>query len=76
MKIGVLGLGLIGGSIFKILSAQGFDVTGVSASQTGENITSDWNVLKFCDVVFVCTAMNKCIDALDKLEEICLQIQL
>ena len=70
MKIGVLGLGLIGGSIFKNLSAQGFDVTGVSASQTGENITSDWNVLKFCDVVFVCTAMNKCIEALDKLEEI------
>lgn len=70
MKIGVLGLGLIGGSIFKNLTEQEFDVVGISASQQGENITSDWDVLKSCDVVFVCCAMNKCLETLDKLEEI------
>ena len=70
MKIGVLGLGLIGGSIFKNLIGQGFDVVGVSASQNGENITSDWSILKSCEIVFVCTPMNKCLETLDKLEEI------
>ena len=70
MKIGILGLGLIGGSIFKNLKEQGLDVVGVSASQRGEYITSDRSVLKSCDVVFVCTAMNKCLEALDNLEEI------
>ncbi|MBO7671889.1 prephenate dehydrogenase/arogenate dehydrogenase family protein [bacterium] len=70
MKIGVIGLGLIGGSIFKNLKEQGFDVIGISKSQSGENITSDWNDLKSCNVVFVCTPMNKCLAALDKLEEI------
>ena len=70
MRIGILGLGLIGGSIFKNLKGQEFDVVGVSASQSGENITSDLAVLKTCDVVFVCTAMNKCLETLDKLDEI------
>lgn len=70
MKIGVIGLGLIGGSIFKSLTAQGFDVVGISASQKGEHITSDWSVLKSCGVVFVCTAMNKCLETLDRLEGI------
>lgn len=70
MKIGILGLGLIGGSIFKNLKSQGFDVIGILASQNGENITSDWNELKTCEVVFVCTPMNKCLETLDKLEEI------
>jgi len=70
MKIGVLGLGLIGGSIFKNLSGQGFDVIGISSSQAGKNITSDWSELKSCEVVFVCTPMNSCLETLDKLEEI------
>ena len=34
MKIGVVGLGLIGGSIFKSLKALSYDVIGVSNSQT------------------------------------------
>lgn len=70
MKIGILGLGLIGGSIFKKLQEQGYNVVGVSASQQGENITSDWSVLTTCNVVFVCTPMNKCLEALDKLDNI------
>lgn len=70
MKIGVLGLGLIGGSIFKKLRELGFDVIGISASQNGEGIFGDINRLSECDLVFVCTAMNKCLETLDKLENI------
>ena len=55
MKIGVIGLGLIGGSIFKRLIQDGFDVVGISQSQIGENIFKDFSILTSCDVVFVCT---------------------
>ena len=70
MKIGVIGLGLIGGSIFKDLKKSGYDVIGISQSQSGEHIYKDYSLLKECDVVFVCTAMNKTLEVLDKLEEI------
>lgn len=69
-KIGILGLGLIGGSIFKKLRELGLDVIGISASQSGEGIFSDPKHLSNCDLVFVCTAMNKCLEALDNLETI------
>lgn len=69
-KIGVLGLGLIGGSIFKKLLELKFDVIGISASQKGEGIFADINRLAECELVFVCTAMNKCLENLDKLETI------
>lgn len=70
MKIGVAGLGLIGGSIFKDLKALGYDVIGVSKSQKGENIYDNYEVLKTCNLVFVCSAMNKTLEILDKLEDI------
>lgn len=70
MKIGVLGLGLIGGSIFKGLQGK-YDLIGVSRSVKGiENISCEMATLKACDVVFVCTPMNKTIETLDKLEDI------
>ncbi len=68
MKIGVIGLGLIGGSIFKDLKKLGYDVVGVSNSQSGENIYKDYEILKTCDLIFVCSAMNKTLEILDKLE--------
>lgn len=68
MKVGVVGLGLIGGSIFKKLIEEGFDVVGVSKSQDGENIFKNYDVLKDCDIVFVCSAMNKTMAILDELE--------
>lgn len=70
MKIGIIGLGLIGGSIFKDLVKLGYDVIAVSNSQNGKNIYKEYNVLKNCDIVFVCSAMNKTLSILDKLEEI------
>ena len=69
MKIGVIGLGLIGGSIFKDLTGLGYDVVGVSQSQFGANIYKDYNVLKDCELVFVCSAMNKTLAVLDELEK-------
>ena len=71
-KIGVVGLGLIGGSIFKSLTALGYDVCAVSNSMQGilPNISADSNTLKDCEVVFVCTAMNKALEVLDTLEHI------
>lgn len=71
MKIGVVGLGLIGGSIFKALENLKYDVVGISNSQKSlqENISEDYNKLKDCNIVFVATPMNKTLDILQKLEE-------
>ena len=70
--IGVVGLGLIGGSIFKSLTSLGYDVCAVSNSMQGilPNISADYNSLKDCKVVFVCSAMNKALDVLDTLEHV------
>ena len=73
-KIGVVGLGLIGGSIFKTLTTLGYEVCAVSNSMQGilPNITADYNTLKDCEIVFVCTAMNKTLTVLDTLEKVLL----
>ena len=69
-KIGVVGLGLIGGSIFKDLQKSGYDVIGISKSQGGkvEDIYSDYSYLKDRELVFVCKEMNKTLAILDELE--------
>lgn len=69
MKIGIVGLGLIGGSIFKNLNKK-YEVVAVSKSQSGEKIFDNYDVLKDCDIVFVCAAMNKTLEILDKLEKV------
>ena len=68
MKIGIIGLGLIGGSLFKDLRLK-YDVIAVSNSQNGENIYKTYDALKDCDIVFVCTPMNKTLSVLDELEK-------
>lgn len=69
-KIGIVGLGLIGGSIFKSLTALGYDVTAVSNSMKGilPNISDDYDILKDREIVFVCTPMNKTLRVLEVLE--------
>ena len=69
-KIGIIGLGLIGGSIFKDLIGFGYEVKAVSNSQTGENIYKSYESLKDCEIIFVCTPMNKTLKVLDELEKI------
>lgn len=78
LKIGVVGLGLIGGSIFKALCAINCDPFAVSSSnqtikkakQYSQNVSKSLTNLKDCDVIFVCTPMNKTVDFLDKLDKI------
>ena len=71
MKIGVIGLGLIGGSIFKELRSLGkYELIGVSSSVTGACISNDYNTLKDCDLVFVCSPMNATLEVLEKLDNI------
>ena len=71
MKIGVIGLGLIGGSIFKnLLESKKHDIIGISRSVNEFNVSKDYNNLKDCDVVFVCTPMNVTLEILDKLESV------
>lgn len=77
MKIGIIGLGLIGGSVFKALSKSGkhefYLVTGnketVKKTEKCCKIAgSDYNILKECEIVFVCTPMKNMNETLDKLE--------
>ena len=69
MKIGVVGLGLIGGSIFKALRGKTeYDLIGVSSSVKEENVSNNYETLKDCDLVFVCTPMNVTLEILDKLD--------
>lgn len=67
MKIGVVGLGLIGGSIFKRAGIK-YEVVGISRSVKETNVSNDYSTLTGCDIVFVCTPMNKTLEFLDKLE--------
>ncbi len=69
MRIGVVGLGLIGGSIFKNLrEAKKHDLIGISGSVHEFNVSNDYGNLRECDLVFVCTPMNKTPEILQKLE--------
>ena len=69
MKIGVIGLGLIGGSIFKCGSKK-HEMVGVSRTVQKKGVSNDYSTLKECDIVFVCTPMNKTLEVLDKLESV------
>lgn len=67
MKIGIIGLGLIGGSIFKKLKDE-YEVVGISRSVNEFGIDNNYTRLKDCDLIFVCTPMNKTLEILEKLE--------
>ena len=72
MRIAVVGLGLIGGSIFKKISLLNeYEIIGISSSVHGvDNVYQDYNKLTDCDLVFVCSPMNKTLEVLDKLNNI------
>ncbi len=74
MKIGVIGLGLIGGSILKCLS-KSHEMFGVSASSVDEaslyaKTSTRFDILSSCDVVFVCRPMNKINETLQALNNV------
>lgn len=78
MKIGIIALGLIGGSILKSLSDKDLEITVISqnketlekAKKCSKSVSSDINEVKNCDVIFVCTPINKTLETLDKLENV------
>lgn len=76
MKIGIYGLGLIGGSLLKALhgyekiAVTSSDKTIEAAKPYATEITKDPGRLKDCNIIFVCVPMNKTIEVLDKLEDI------
>lgn len=76
LKIGVIGLGLIGGSILKALHKKGYNVTGISKSSHKEACefcsysSPDISDVKNCNVVFVCSKMRDTVETLDILQNI------
>lgn len=78
MNIGIVSLGLIGGSILKRLSQTEHKIYAYTRNQkTIEEaitytpyISSEISILKDCDVVFVASPINKTLEILDKLEDV------
>lgn len=78
MKIGIVSLGLIGGSLFKCLTRTQHEIYAVTrndetikkAKKYTQNVSNDINLLSDCEVVFCATPINKTIEMLDKLENV------
>ena len=78
MNIGIVSLGLIGGSILKRLSRTEHKIYASTRNQkTIEEavtytpyISSDLDILKDCDIVFVASPINKTVEILDELEKV------
>ncbi len=78
MKIGIISLGLIGGSLLKALSETDNTIYTVTrnkdtvekARKYTKNSSDDIESLKDCEIIFVASPINKTLDILDKLENI------
>ena len=78
MKIGIVSLGLIGGSLFKKLSKTEHEIFAVTrneetikkAKKYSINVSNDYETLKACQIVFVATPINKTLEVLDILEDV------
>ena len=78
MIIGIISLGLIGGSILKALSDKGYTIKTVTrnketiekAKQYTAYVSDNYETIKNCDIVFVASPINKTIEVLDKLESL------
>ncbi len=79
LKVGITGLGLIGGSLYKNLVANGFQniVAHTSNPKTQVSVENDGNiasdsieVLSDCDLIFVCSPISKTLNMVKKAFEI------
>ncbi len=76
MKIGVVSLGLIGGSLLKALHFNGFQTVGITQNKTtlenaqkySDFCSKDISLLKDCNIVFVCAPIANTLKILDELE--------
>ena len=77
MKIGIIGLGLIGGSLAIDLRSQSHYLLGVSRQEATCNIavtkgivdraSTDLSILKEAEIIFICTPIDKIVTTLKKL---------
>ncbi len=72
MKIGIISLGLIGGSLALRLIEQGFDVYAFTTNKNlilknGKAFTN-YEKLKECNIVFICSPLNKILDILKEIQ--------
>lgn len=78
MKTGIISLGLIGGSLLKVLCAKGIETVAVTRNKDSIEkaktytpfVSDDINTLSGCDIIFVCSPMSKTLEILDKLETV------
>lgn len=75
MKIGIIGLGLIGGSILKALQNKGHELFAVSkssfkAAQTLATTGNNFDLMRGCEVIFVCPKISETLLILDALKGI------
>lgn len=76
-KVGIIGLGLIGASILKALAKKKeyelFCYSNSSfkkALKYTKNASNDINIVKPCDIIFVCCEVSKTLSTLKKLDKI------
>lgn len=77
MKIGIVGLGLIGGSLGLDLKAQGQEIIGVSRKTStcdiavtrgiADKASTDLSILRAAEIVVICTPIDKIADTLQQL---------
>lgn len=77
IKVGIIGLGLIGASILKGLSKDNnYEIFCYSnssfkkAKKYTKNSSDDINIVKNCDIIFVCTTASKTLETLKKLNNL------
>lgn len=78
MKIGIISLGLIGGSLFKCLTQTTNEIYAVTRNEKTIQeaisltpyVSNDLNTLKDCDIIFVASPINKTLEILDQLNNI------
>ena len=74
LKIGIVSLGLIGGSILKALYNK-YECYCYSTSSPDnafkytKNISNDIKIISDCDIIFVCSPISKTLDVLKKLND-------
>ncbi len=77
-RIGIVSLGLIGGSLLKSLTNKGFELYAVTRNKDTITLANDYctdisdnlSILCNCDLIFVCSPMSKTVEILDKLESV------
>lgn len=78
MKIGIVSLGLIGGSLFKALIQSNNQIYVVTRNletiekveQQATLVSNNMDILSECEIVFVASPINKTLEILDELENI------